>query len=43
MKVSWSFGIIGLILSQFKNKGPLKPVLGGVEVLHHYINAHEQT
>ena len=27
---SWFFGIIGLILSQFENRVPLKPVLGGV-------------
>ena len=26
----WSFGIIGLILSQFGNRVPLKPVLGGM-------------
>ena len=28
--IFWSFGIIGLILSQFENRVPLKPVLGGV-------------
>ena len=28
--IFWSFGIIGLILSQFENRFPLKPVLGGV-------------
>ena len=28
--IKQSFGITGLILSQFENRGPLKPVLGGV-------------
>ena len=28
--IFWPFGIIGLILSQFENRVPLKPVLGGV-------------
>ena len=28
--IFWSFRIIGLILSQFGNRVPLKPVLGGV-------------
>ena len=28
--IFWSFGIIGLILSQFEKRVPLKPVLGGV-------------
>ena len=28
--IFWSFGIIGLILSQFGNRIPRKPVLGGV-------------
>ena len=27
--IFWSFGIIGLILSQFENRVQLKPVLGG--------------
>ena len=26
----WSLGIIGLVLSQFENRVPLKPVLGGM-------------
>ena len=38
-----SFGIIGLILSQFENRFPLKPVLGVWVVLHHSITALEQT
>ena len=29
-----SFGIIGLILSQFENRVPLNPVLGTWAVLH---------
>ena len=40
------FWIIGLILSPFENRVPLKPVLGGGgggAVLHHYIKVHEQT
>ena len=28
--IFWSFGIIGLIPIQFKNRVPLEPVLGGV-------------
>ena len=32
--IFWSFGIIGLILSQYENRVPLKPVLGAWEVLH---------
>ena len=28
--IFWSFWIIGLILSQFENRVPLKPALGGV-------------
>ena len=38
----WSFGIFGLILSQFENSVPLELVLGAWAVLHHYITAHEQ-
>ena len=41
--IFWSFGIIGLILSQFENRVPLKLVLGARVVLNHYITAHEQT
>ena len=41
--IFWSFGIIGLILSQFENRVPLKLVLGVRVVLNHYITAHEQT
>ena len=29
--IFWSFGIIGLTVSQFENRLPLKPVLGGCE------------
>ena len=35
-----SIEIIGLILSQFKNRVPLKLVLGAWAVLHHYNTAH---
>ena len=42
--IFWSFGIIGLIRSQFETRVPLKPVLGRAwAVLHYYITAHEQT
>ena len=34
--IFWSFGIIGLILSQFENRVPLE----ALAVLHHYITAH---
>ena len=39
--ICWSFGIIGLILNQFENRVPLKPVLGVWAVLHYYITALE--
>ena len=31
--IFWFFRIIGLILSQFENRVPLKPVLGGVSTV----------
>ena len=42
--IFWSFGYIGLSLSQFENRVPLKPVLAGKwAVFPHYITAHGQT
>ena len=42
--IFYSFWIIELFLSQFENRVPLKPVLGGVaEFSHRYINAPKQT
>ena len=38
-----SLEIIGLILSQFENTVPLKPVLVGVGIVSHDITVHEQT
>ena len=39
--IFWSFGIIGLILIQFKNRIPVKPMLGDSAAPLHF--AHEQT
>ena len=38
-----SFGIIEFIFSHLKIRVPLKPVLGGVAGVAHYITGHEQT
>ena len=38
--IFWSFEIIGLILSYFENRVPLKPVLGAWAVLQYYIYLH---
>ena len=37
-----SFRITGFILSQFKRRVPLNPVVGAWTVLHLYVTAHEQ-
>ena len=40
--IFWPFGIIGLILIQFENRVPLKPVLGGVDRLHNNTDVNTQ-
>ena len=41
--IFWSFGIIGLNLRYFENRVMLKPVLGGMVRIAHFILGHEQT
>ena len=40
--IFWSFGMIELIVNHFENIVPLKPVLGGVAGVAHFITGHEQ-
>ena len=41
--IVWSFRIIGLILNEFENGVPLKPVLEAWEMLQYHFNIDEQT
>ena len=41
--IFWSLGIIEFIFSRFDNRVPLKPVLGIVAGVAHFITGHGQT
>ena len=41
--IFWSFGIIGVIQSYSENEVPMKPVLGTMSGVAHFITGHEQT
>ena len=41
--IFWFFGIIDFIFSHLKIRVPLKPGLGGVARVVHFITGHEQT
>ena len=39
--IFWSFGIIGFILSYFENRKLVRPVLGALASVAHFITGHE--